>query len=186
MEMEPQMSPASRASTLIAALPALLALGACASVPEVPAARIGSAVLQGANGLPAGTAQIVGSGDTVALSVALAGLPEGVLAMHLHTTGSCVAPDFTSAGGHLNPEGRQHGMLNPMGSHLGDLPNVTITVSGIGTATITLKGTRATLEPILFDADGTAVVIHASPDDSMTDPTGNAGARIACGEFKPA
>ncbi len=179
------MTASACTTALITALVPLLALGACASVPANATARIGSAILQTASGMPAGTAQIVASGDTVTLSVALAGMPEGVHAMHLHTTGSCVAPDFKSAGGHLNPEGKQHGTMNPMGSHLGDMPNVTIAANGVGTATITLKGTRTTLEPILFDADGTAIVIHASPDDSMTDPTGNAGARIACGELKP-
>lgn len=178
------MTRATSATAMIATLAPLLALGACASIPAIPTARIGSAMLQTASGLPAGTAQIVESGDTVTLTVALAGLPEGVHAMHLHTTGSCVAPDFKSAGGHLNPEGKQHGTLNPMGSHLGDMPNVTIAANGVGTATITLKGTPASLEPVLFDGDGTAIVIHASPDDSMTDPTGNAGARLACGELK--
>ena len=177
------MTPATRVAAFVATLP--LALGACASVPGVPTARIGSAMLRSASGLPAGTARIVASGDTVTLAVALVGLPEGIHAMHLHTTGSCVVPEFKTAGGHLNPGGKQHGTLNPMGSHLGDMPNVTIAGNGVGTATVTLNGTGTELKPILFDADGTAIVIHAAPDDSMTDPTGNAGARIACGELNP-
>jgi Cu-Zn family superoxide dismutase len=96
--------------------------------------------------------------------------------------GKCDAPDFTSAGPHFNPTGKQHGALNPQGSHAGDLPNLNVGPDGTGrleTATeqITL-GPGATS---LWDADGSALVVHAAPDDFTTDPTGNAGGRIACG-----
>jgi Cu-Zn family superoxide dismutase len=98
--------------------------------------------------------------------------------------GSCEGPAFTSAGGHLNPGARQHGTLNPAGSHTGDLPNLTVTSNGTGTLSAELSGTKAELEAALFDADGTALVIHAAADDYKTDPTGNSGARIACGVLK--
>ena len=87
-----------------------------------------------------------------------------------------------SAGGHFNPTNRQHGLRNPQGPHAGDLPNLTVDANGAGTfqatnALVTLgAGTSS-----LFDADGSALVIHADPDDEMTDPTGNSGGRIACG-----
>ncbi len=86
-----------------------------------------------------------------------------------------------SAGGHLNPHGKQHGMENPQGSHLGDLPNLSIGADGKGSFSVPLNGSPAEIEALLFDADGTALVVHAKPDDYRTDPSGNSGPRIACG-----
>lgn len=160
-----------------------LALAGCESIQQLPTERLGSATLRFANGLPAGTAQLYGSGNEVSLSVALAGFNPGTRAVHLHTTGSCEAPDFTSAGGHLNPQGNEHGHENPRGPHLGDLPNATIGAGGGGTLSATLRGTRAAVLSAIFDADGTAIVVHAGPDDYRTDPSGNSGERVACGVF---
>ena len=129
----------------------------------------------------AGTAQLLASGAQVNISVAAIGVSPGAHGVHLHMTGSCEAPDFTSAGGHLNPDGRQHGHENPAGAHLGDLPNLTTGNAGAGTVSATLRGSREEVLARLFDADGTAVVVHASADDYRTDPSGNSGARIACG-----
>ena len=165
----------------LSALIFTLALGACATVPGASISPLGSASLSLADGTAAGTARLEANGDKVTLSVSLTGFPAGEHAMHLHTSGACVAPDFNSAGGHLNPEGKQHGAHNPMGSHLGDLPNVTTDSSGAAEVSVTVPGTLAQLEPILFDTDGTAIVVHAQADDMMTDPTGNAGPRLACG-----
>ncbi|HQV05089.1 MULTISPECIES: superoxide dismutase family protein [unclassified Novosphingobium] len=158
-----------------------IALTACASLGEVPTKKLATATLRQANGLPAGTAILTAAGEKVTLSLALAGLPAGQKGMHLHMVGRCDAPDFASAGGHLNPGGRQHGTANPSGSHLGDLPNVVIDSNGAAAVSAQLPGTRAVLEAALFDADGTAIVVHAGPDDYRTDPSGNSGARIACG-----
>lgn len=151
---------------------------------DIPTTRLAAATLQGANGLPAGTALITAAGDAVTLNVAAAGIAPGPHGIHLHMIGNCTAPGFTSAGGHLNPGGHQHGTDNPAGSHLGDLPNIVLASSGAGTLSTTLRGTRAAIEAALFDADGTALVIHASADDYRTDPTGNSGGRIACGVLK--
>lgn len=156
-------------------------LSACTTLGDIPTAQFASATLRQGNGSPAGTVILARAGDRVTINVALIGLPKGQHGMHLHTVGRCDAPGFTSAGGHLNPAGRQHGHENPAGSHLGDLPNITIDSNGAGAASAELNGTAAILEPALFDADGTAVVIHAAADDYRTDPAGNAGARIACG-----
>lgn len=166
---------------LAIALPLTVALAGCETVDEQPTTRLGQATLRLASGLPAGTAQLFASGNEVTLAIAAVGISPGVHGMHLHTTGSCEAPDFTSAGGHLNPGNRQHGTDNPAGSHLGDLPNLTAGESGAGSASATLSGTRDEVLAQLFDADGTAVVIHAGPDDYRSDPAGNAGGRIACG-----
>ena len=159
----------------------LAVLSGCASLDKLPTTKLGQASLQLANGLPAGTAILSAAGDRASLTVAGLGLPQGPHGLHLHMVGKCEAPGFTSAGGHLNPQGHQHGTANPQGSHLGDLPNLEIDPNGVGTMTAQLRGTRNEIEAALFDADGTAIVIHASADDYRTDPTGNSGARIACG-----
>jgi Cu-Zn family superoxide dismutase len=163
------------------ALPIVAVLAGCQTTDELPPDRLGQATLRLANGLPGGTAQLLGSGSQVNISVALVGVAQGVHGVHLHMVGSCDAPDFASAGAHLNPTGRQHGMQNPQGAHLGDLPNVTVGSSGAGSASATLNGSREEVLARLFDGDGTAVVVHAGPDDYRTDPSGNSGGRIACG-----
>ncbi len=166
---------------LALALPFAAALAGCQTIDEVPNERLGQATLRLASGLPGGTAQLLASGSQVNISIAVVGLTPGVHGVHLHTTGKCEAPEFTSAGPHLNPAGHQHGTSNPAGPHLGDLPNVTVGSTGAGTVSATLPGTRDEVLAQLFDGDGTAVVVHASADDYRTDPSGNSGGRIACG-----
>lgn len=156
-------------------------LGACTTVGNIPTAKVASATLRQGNGAPAGTALLSRAGDKLTLSVAVAGLSAGQHGMHLHMVGRCDGPGFTSAGGHLNPGARQHGSENPAGSHLGDLPNITVNTNGAGVGSAQLAGTSSDIEAALFDTDGTAIVVHASADDYKTDPTGNSGARIACG-----
>lgn len=167
--------------SILLALPLAAALAGCATVDEQPSERLGQATLRLANGLPAGTAQLLTNGAQVNIAIALAGISEGTHGVHLHMTGACDAPEFTSAGGHLNPANHQHGSQNPAGPHLGDLPNATIGSSGSGTVSATLAATRDEVLARVFDGDGTAVVVHAGPDDYRTDPSGNSGARIACG-----
>ena len=171
-------------ATKLIAPAALLLLGACSTVGDLPSERLGSATLSLANGVPAGTVQVLASGDQVTLVAGVTGISPGLHGFHLHTTGSCTQPDFTSAGGHLNPLGKEHGSLNADGSHVGDMPNLDIKSGGSGSLTADLPGTRAEILRWLFDADGTAVVVHANADDYRSDPTGNAGGRIACGVLK--
>lgn len=166
---------------VLGAVPALALLAGCQTVDELPTQRLGQATLRLGNGLPAGTVQLLGAGNQVNLVIAAAGLAEGSKGTHLHMVGKCDAPDFASAGGHLNPAGHQHGSANPAGSHLGDLPNIVIGSAGAGTLSATLPGTRDEALAAIFDADGTAVMIHAGPDDYKTDPSGNSGSRVACG-----
>lgn len=168
-------------TTIPLTLTVLALLGGCSTMDRVPAARLAAASLASANGMPAGTVQVIAAGDQVTLAVAIAGLPQGPHGLHLHAIGNCAGPDFTSAGPHLNPGGHQHGTDNPAGSHLGDLPNITAGAAGAGSVTVQLKGTRAEIEQNLFDADGTAIVVHAEADDYRTDPSGSSGKRIACG-----
>ena len=132
-----------------------------------------------------GKATLVQQKDGIHIDVRGVGLPAGVHAVHVHTTGTCTGPDFTSAGGHWNPAMKKHGHDNPAGAHRGDLPNMSVMADGTGTLQTVIKD--ATLkggsEPLL-DMDGAAVVIHATADDYKTDPTGNAGGRLACGVVK--
>ena len=120
--------------------------------------------------------------DGVLVRLEVKGLTPGLHAVHVHTVGKCEAPGFTSAGGHFNPGGKKHGLKSPDGAHAGDLPNMLIAKDGAGrfealTDAITLKAGSNSV----FDADGSALVIHVGVDDYVTDPTGNAGDRAACG-----
>ena len=169
-------------ATRILALATLpLALTACETMADVPTEQLAQARLTFANGLPAGTAQLVSNGNTVSLAVAVTGVEPGQHGFHLHAVGKCEAPGFTSAGGHLNPASRTHGHLSAGGKHLGDMPNLNVGANRTAAVNVDLAGTPDALMASLFDADGTAIVIHADPDDYTSDPTGNAGARVACG-----
>lgn len=156
-----------------------ITLLSCAPAQEGAAAQVFDA-----QGQPIGTATIDARDGQAVLKLNLKGLPQGTKAIHLHEIGACIGPDFASAGGHLNPEGKAHGKLNPQGKHLGDLPNINPDSNGRVAQVIELNRPVETLADSLLDYDGTAIVIHAGPDDYRSDPAGNAGARIACGVFE--
>ena len=119
------------------------------------------------------------------VNVHVSGLTPGLHGIHIHSIGAC-SPTFAAAGGHYNPLGHQHGLINPLGAHAGDLPNLIVNVDGIGHLDATTEG--VTISPgstTLFDATagavGSAFIIHANEDDQVTDATnGNSGARVAC------
>lgn len=166
-----------------AALVAILgALSGCAANQNTVAVSLGTAVLKGADGQSVGTASILRRGQDTVVTASVTGKPGAVHGMHLHAIGKCEAPAFTSAGPHLNPGGHQHGKDNPLGAHLGDLPNVVIGQDGAGTIEAVV-GIDSSAVAAINDADGTAIVLHAAADDYRTDPTGNSGGRIACGVF---
>jgi Cu-Zn family superoxide dismutase len=129
-----------------------------------------------------GQATLTEVGGGVRIVLEASGLPPGPKGVHLHAVGKCEPPAFASAGDHFNPKNQGHGVLNPSGPHAGDLPNLTIDADGKGRLeTFTERVTLGSGPTSLFDDDGTALLIHASPDDFRTDPAGNSGPRIACG-----
>ena len=116
--------------------------------------------------------------------ISASGLPHGIHGLHVHGTGRCDPPGFTSAGPHWNPTGREHGTQNPQGPHRGDLPNVVVAANGVLSESVSMPGASFAS---LLDADGAAIILHSGPDDYVTDPSGGpAGARIACGVISSA
>jgi len=119
------------------------------------------------------------------IHVDAAGLAPGVYGVHIHSVGRCDPPGFESAGPHWNPAAREHGARNPRGPHLGDLPNLSIGADGRGRLIFTIPGVGEAIGPhAMMDGDGAAIIIHAQADDYRTDPSGNSGARLACGVFR--
>jgi Cu-Zn family superoxide dismutase len=167
------------------ALSALAAAGLAFTSPApAPQYSTGTAraAFVDAEGRTIGSATLQQSADGVHVTVRAGGLPPGPHGLHLHAVGACDGPAFASAGGHFNPHGRQHGLRNPEGAHAGDLPALTVAPEGMTTYAEMTTGVTLAAGPVsLFDADGTALVIHAADDDQVTDPTGNSGGRIACG-----
>ncbi len=135
-----------------------------------------------AQGKSVGTAGLTQTPEGVRLVLTVSGLAPGQHAFHVHNVGKCEGPDFKSAGAHFNPYSKKHGLKNPDGPHAGDMENLDVGPDGTGKAEVVNKQVTLGEGPnSLFHEGGTTIVIHASPDDGVTDPAGNAGARIACG-----
>jgi Cu-Zn family superoxide dismutase len=167
---------------LAIALPALaLCLGASTADAQMKA----RADLFNSKGVPLGIVDLVQTPNGVLLSAKFNKMPAGTHAFHVHAVGKCEL-QFKSAGGHYNPRNRKHGILTAGGIHAGDMPNVHVPASG--SLTIEVLNPNITLEKgkdnTVFDADGSAIVLHAKGDDYKSQPSGAAGGRIACGVIK--
>jgi superoxide dismutase, Cu-Zn family len=147
-----------------------------------------TAELRDTAGNVVGQARFTETDEGVQVQLEVTSLPPGTHGVHVHETGQCDAGGetaFASAGGHLNPDGREHGLDNPNGPHAGDLPNIEIGSDGSGSLDAIAARGAADALALLLDTDGAAIMVHANADDMMTDDgpqgPGNSGGRIACG-----
>jgi superoxide dismutase, Cu-Zn family len=151
-----------------------------------PGAPAGGLIVElvNAQGENVGGARLESEGEGVRVSIRVSGLtPNREHGLHFHNTGRCDPPDFQSAGPHFNPRTTQHGFENPAGPHAGDLPNLRANAQGVADTTFVAQHVTLTtnVDQSLLRQGGTALVVHAQPDDYRTDPSGNSGDRIACG-----
>jgi Cu-Zn family superoxide dismutase len=166
----------------------VLSAGLMVASQASAAATSATAELKGADGKTIGTATLTEAPHGVLLRIQAKGLTPGWHGLHFHEKGDCGTPDFKSAGAHVHTTTAVvHGLLNPDGNDNGDLPNLFAAADGAATAElfsplVSLNGAGS--RPALLDADGSSIVIHASPDDYKTQPIGGAGARVACGVVK--
>lgn len=158
-------------------LAAALVIAGCASHPKGPQAT--ATLAPTANQTAKGTVHFTELGDgSVEVDVDLTGVSHGTHGFHIHDKGDC-GDNGNAAGGHFNPNAAQHGAPNAASHHSGDFGNVEADANGNVKTKFT---TRAiTLSPSSTSAIGHAVILHGNPDDLTTQPTGNAGPRIACG-----
>jgi superoxide dismutase, Cu-Zn family len=164
-----------------------LGLSACAHGVGTsgPAPReVASGTFRDSAGARVGVATVLDTAGALRLAVSVGDLTPGLHGLHIHERGECTPPDFASAGAHLNPEHRQHGLLNPQGPHLGDLPNLVVGADGSADTTFALPAGVARSDTAA-GLGGTAVVVHAQADDERTDPSGNSGPRVACAVLEP-
>ena len=164
----------------LALAPLAGSIAGCATAVDPPYVR--QVPLIGSAGQQLGTVGAWQTASAVGMRVQASGLPHGLHGIHVHSVGRCDPPGFTSAGDHWNPTGRRHGLQNPQGPHGGDLPNVGVAANGVVNEAVILSGASLAA---LSDANGSALVIHATADDHVTDPSGNSGARIACAVIAP-
>jgi len=167
-------------TVLLATAILLFSLAGCSK------AKTATAEIHDAQGNMVGTATLTEVPDGVKISLDASNLPPGLHGIHVHSVGKCEPPDFATAAAHFNPDAKHHGAKNPQGPHAGDLPNITVGSDGKIKTDLVLHNVTLGDDPekSLLRQGGTALVIHAAADDETTDPSGNSGARIACGVIK--
>jgi len=152
--------------------------------PPPPAPKHATATMEGTAKFKTvkGTVEFKQTDDGVEVTANLEGLKKGDHGFHIHEKGDCSAPDAASAGGHFNPSNHKHGAPDAAEHHEGDLGNLTAGADGKATKTFTIKG--ITLDEGDTSIIGKGFIVHEKADDMKTQPTGNAGARAACGVIK--
>lgn len=169
------MNPVAR--NVVAALALAMAAGLTLSAQSAVKVE-----LKDGQGAAIGMATLSQTPGGVQIALDVKGLKPGPHGIHIHGTAKCEGPAFASAGGHLNPAGKKHGLQSPDGPHAGDMDNFTVGADGTAKTSVVAKGVTLGSEPnSVFANGGTALVIHAGPDDMKTDPAGASGDRIACG-----
>ena len=166
---------------LIAVAAAGAVLAGCASMTgSGPSA---TATLEATKGnTTGGTVNFVQKGDRVAVTARVSGLTPGSHGFHIHEKGDCSSGDGMSAGGHFNPQGKPHAQPTTADRHAGDMPM--LVADAAGNATLTVELDVITIGAGATDIVGRGVIVHKDPDDFTTQPTGNSGARVACGVIR--
>jgi Cu-Zn family superoxide dismutase len=144
-----------------------------------PAPRASATLAATAGSKATGTVAFTPNGDRVRVLAKVTGLAPGAHGFHIHEKGDCSAPDGMSAGGHFNPTGKAHGNPAAGEHHGGDMPMLEADASGNATLDVTVD--TVTLGTDANSVVGRAVIVHKDADDFKTQPTGNSGARVACG-----
>lgn len=127
-----------------------------------------------------GTAEFVQKGKDVIFTAKLSGLAPGVHAIHIHEKADCSAADASSAGGHWNPTFKKHGKWGDSNHHKGDIGNFTADIDGNATVVLTTDEWCLGCDDKTKDVLGKGLIVHERADDYVTQPTGDAGGRVAC------
>ena len=171
-------------------LPAIAGSLAAWALSSAVSAFDARAEMTGTDGQPLGAIELVAAPTGTLLRIELEGLSPGRKAIHIHSVGDCTDPSdgFVASGGHVNPNGQPHGLLNAEGPDAGDLTNFYVHEDGYAWAEIftPLASLDGRVGATILDEDGAALVVHTNPDDHSTQPIGGAGPRVACGLIESA
>jgi len=158
-------------------------IAGCSGMPMMATGPTATAALEPTKGnTTKGDVKFAPRGSKVLVSANVSGLSPGTHGFHIHDKGDCSSGDGMSAGGHFNPLNKPHGGPTTMERHVGDMPSLVADASG--NATLSVELDTMSLTPGATNIIGKAVIVHKDPDDYTTQPTGNAGARVACGVIR--